>query len=113
MEKIGWPAAAVVCAALASICVLVNIGQSLTAVGIVIAGLLYGHSLQQSGTKTDLAEVKNQVNGNNRYLVEAMLERDRENRAMLAQALAALPPGTILPAMVEAATKNIDAELLR
>lgn len=109
MDKITWPAAFVVAAALAAIVGLVSLGQDLTAVGVLIAGLLYGNSLQQSGTKADVAEVKTQVNGNNRYLVEAALDREREMRAMLTAALAALPAGTVLPLLSQPAHPDVPA----
>lgn len=96
MEKITWPAVVAIIAALGTVVALVWLKQDLTAIGVVIAGLLGANFLQQSSTKQEVTEVKSNTNGNNKVLVEALL-RDRErDREIIQRVLLALPPGTEL-----------------
>jgi|SRR5690348_1708015 len=96
MEKITWPAAIVVIAALAAIVGLVSLGQDLTAVGVVIAGMLGLNAMQQASTKEKVEKVESNTNGSNKVLIDALL-RDRQlDRELIRQALMALPPGTQL-----------------
>lgn len=94
MEKITWQHVVIVVAALASIIALVKLGENLTAVGVFIAGLLAWIGTQQASTKEQITQVSTNTNGNNKTLVEAILESQREDRQLIKQILLALPPGT-------------------
>src|SRR5688572_31927912 len=96
MEKITWPAVVVIIAALGTVIGLVKLGQDLTAVGVLIAGLLGLNFASQQTTKAEVSEVKTNTNGNNQILVKALLESQRHDREILRQVLLALPPGTQL-----------------
>lgn len=96
MEKITWPAVAAITAALATIVALVYLDQDLTAVGVLVSTILGAIYVQNSGTKSEVSEVKTNTNGNNKVLIEALLrDRDRD-RDIIQQVLLALPPGTRL-----------------
>lgn len=101
MEKITWPAVAVIVAALVTVVALVWLKQDLTAVGVVIAGLLGWNAVQHATTKDAVSEVKTNTNGNNQRLVDAILEDRKNDRDMLRQLLAAMPPDAALKALGE------------
>jgi hypothetical protein len=107
MEKITWPAVVVIVATLGTIIALVRLDQDLTAVGVVIAGLLGLNMHQNTSTKEAVGEVKTNTNGNNQRLVDVILEDRAADRAMIRQMLAAMPPDSAFKVLGE---KGNDSE---
>lgn len=101
MEKITWPAVVVIVAALGAVIALVSLGQNLTAVGVVIAGLLGLNAYQNATTKEAVSEVKTNTNGNNQRLIDVILEDRAADRAMIRQMLAAMPPESAMKLLGE------------
>lgn len=104
LKDLKWPAAIVIVAALGAVVWLVQMGQDLTAVGLVIAGLLgvQVHKTVQQGRTVD--EVKTLANGNlaaeraQREALQAeMQQQTADYMRTIAQLTAQLPPGSPLP----------------
>ncbi len=114
MEKITWQAVVVIIAALGAVITLVWLGQDLTAVGVLIAGLFGWTAVQQATTKEQVNKVESNTNGNNKILVDALLEDRKHDRAILRQVLLALPPGTQLhdPRLIDDDTKVLEGDTL-
>lgn len=104
LKDLKWPAAFAIFSTLATIVALVYLGQSLTAVGVFIAGLL-GYQAHKTATQgKEVSEVKSLANGNNEALRtqisetrDQMLEMSKDHAKIVAQLAAMLPAGTQLP----------------
>lgn len=104
LKDLTWPAALVIVATLGTIVGLVWLGQDLTAVGVVLAGLLGLQVQRTTAQAKDTADIRAQVNGNNEALrfevtrtKDMMTQMAQEHARTVAQLTAALPPGTPLP----------------
>ena len=93
VPKLSWGQVAVILGAFAMVGLLAWMKVELTAflafAGLVLVGV---GVVQQSNTKDAVTEVKQQTNGNNQKLVDALLSDRDQMRAAMLQALAYMPP---------------------
>lgn len=104
LKDLRWPPALVIVAMLGTIIGLVKLGESLTAVGVFIAGLLAYQGHKQAEQGKEVSEVKSYVNGNNEALrsevartKDQMIQMAADHNRVVAQLTAQLPPGATLP----------------
>lgn len=93
VPKLSWGQVAVILGAFAVVGLLAALKVELTAflafAGLVLVGV---GVVQQNNTKDAVTEVKQQTNGNNQKLVDALLADRDQMRAAMLQALAYMPP---------------------
>lgn len=93
VPKLSWGQVSVILGAFAMVGVLAWLKIDLTAVLAFVGLVLVGAGvIQQSSTKDAVTEVKQQTNGNNQRLIDALLADRDQMRAAMLQALAYMPP---------------------